>query len=197
MDPFQSPDDDPLDVFRSWFEGARTTEPNNPDAAALATCTPDGKPSVRIVLVKGVDESGFVFFTNAESRKGAELRANPQAALCFHWKSRQQQVRVEGDVIALPAAAADQYFQTRLRTSQIVAWASQQSRPLASRELLEERAREFEALYPTEVPRPPYWKGFVLLPSSIEFWQERPHRLHDRVVFVRRGSAWEKERLYP
>jgi pyridoxamine 5'-phosphate oxidase len=149
------------------------------------------------VLLKRVDEAGFAFYTNAESRKGVELLANPHAALCFHWKSLRRQVRVEGSVAELPAADADAYFHSRSRRSQIGALASQQSRPLASREGLELLAEALEERYPGEVPRPEYWRGFVVRPETIEFWQDGPHRLHDRLVFTRDGSEWRKTRLYP
>jgi pyridoxamine 5'-phosphate oxidase len=187
---------DPIALFRRWFDDASAVELNDPNAMALATCA-DGKPSVRMVLMKRLDERGFAFYTNVESQKGRELLRNPRAALCFHWKSRRRQVRVEGAVRELPPEDADTYFHSRSRLSQIGALASQQSRPVASREELERRARECEREYPGEVPRPGYWRGFVVAPERIEFWQDGAHRLHDRVVFTRVGEGWDKARLYP
>ena len=202
MDPFAQPDSssepvDPYSCFHAWMAEAKASEINDPNAMSLATSTLDGTPSVRIVLMKRLDAEGFAFYTNRESHKGRELLANPRAALCFHWKTLQRQVRVEGTIRELPREDVVQYFHSRQRMSQIGAWASQQSRPLDSRATLEDRTREYEAKFPGEVPLPDYWTGFVLMPKSIEFWQERPARLHDRVVFLRVGDAWERERLYP
>ena len=189
---------DPIDFFNCWLEDAKHSELNDPNAMSLATSTPDGRPSVRIVLLKRLDPAGFVFYTNRDSRKGHELRENQFAALAFHWKSRKRQVRVEGRITELPAEDADAYFLRRHRMSQIGAWASQQSRPLASREALLESTHEFEEKFPEDVPRPPYWTGFSLKPASIEFWQEQDYRLHDRIVFTPTGdSSWSKQRLYP
>jgi len=189
---------DPLALFDDWFALAKTTELNDPNAMSLATCTPDGTPSVRIVLMKGRDPRGFSFVTNGQSRKGGELHANPRAALCFHWKSLQRQVRVEGTVTELPPAEVDAYFHRRHRMSQIGAWASQQSRPLATRDDLIALTRQYEAEFPGEIPRPPYWTGFVLAPQRIELWQERDFRLHDRFVFTANGEgSWTKQRLFP
>jgi pyridoxamine 5'-phosphate oxidase len=189
---------DPLALFDDWLEEATSSELNDPNAMSLATATADGRPSVRIVLLKGRDERGFSFFTNGESRKGRELRANQRAALCFHWKSWQRQVRVEGAISELPPADVDAYFRRRHRMSQIGAWASQQSRPLTSREELMALTAEYEKQFPEEVPRPPYWTGFVLKPERIEFWQERDFRLHDRFVFSSsEGGSWVKQRLFP
>ncbi len=189
---------DPLELFRRWMDDARASELNDPNAMSLATATPDGIPSVRIVLLKRADEHGFAFYTNGESRKGGELRSNAHAALCLHWKSRQRQVRVEGPITELPPEDVDAYFAHRPRMSQIGAWASQQSRPLASREDLLARTREIEARFPDEVPRPPYWTGFLVKPASIEFWQEGDYRLHDRFVFSATGeTTWTKQRLFP
>jgi pyridoxamine 5'-phosphate oxidase len=189
---------DPMELFDEWFEAASHSEPSDPNAMSLATATPDGAPSVRIVLMKGRDERGFSFFTNGESRKGRELRANQQAALCFHWKTRQRQVRVEGTITELAAEEVDAYFKRRYRMSQIGAWASQQSRPLSSREELLALTKEYEKKFPDEVPRPPYWTGFVLKPERIEFWQEAEFRLHDRVVFTSNpDGTWTKQRLFP
>jgi pyridoxamine 5'-phosphate oxidase len=189
---------DPLALFRRWMEDAKASELNDPNAMSLATATAEGRPSVRIVLMKRLDERGFSFYTNAESRKGGELRANSHVALAFHWKSRKRQVRVEGTVSELGPEDADAYFKRRARMSQIGAWASQQSRPLpGGRAELEARTAEFEAKFPGEVPRPPYWTGFVVRPETIEFWQEQDFRLHDRCVFTRAGESWVKQGLFP
>jgi len=188
---------DPIALFGEWFRVASESEPNDPNAMSLATATAGGRPSVRMVLLKRVDEAGFAFYTNTESRKGTELLANPQAALCFHWKSVRRQVRVEGTVAELSGDDADAYFHSRSHRSQIGALASQQSRALGSREELELLAHALEERYPGEVPRPEYWRGFVVRPESIEFWQDGPHRLHDRIVFVRGAAGWTKSRLYP
>ena len=190
--------EDPLALFDEWLDAASNSEPNDPNAMSLATATPDGVPSVRIVLLKRRDDRGFSFFTNGESRKGGELRENQRAALCFHWKSRQRQVRVEGTITELPPHEVDEYFRHRHRMSQIGAWASQQSRPLTSREELIALTIEYEKQYPDDVPRPPYWTGFVLRPERMEFWQERDYRLHDRFVFTAGGEGnWTKQRLFP
>ena len=188
----------PLDLFGKWMEDAKVSELNDPNAMSLATGTPDGRPSVRIVLLKRFDERGFAFYTNGESRKGRELRSNKYAALCLHWKSRQRQVRIEGSITELPPDDVDAYFKRRPRMSQIGAWASQQSRPLASREDLIDQTHEIEARFPDEVPRPPYWTGFVVKPEHIEFWQEREFRLHDRFIFEAAADGqWTRQRLYP
>ena len=190
--------DDPYSLFGTWMEAAKASEVNDPNAMALATATPNGRPSVRIVLLKRYDENGFAFYTNGESRKGHELRENKFAALCLHWKSLRRQVRVEGTIAELPPEDADAYFRGRPRMSQIGAWASQQSRPLESREELLTRTEEFEEKFPNEVPRPPNWTGFAVKAKRIEFWQERDFRLHDRIVFERSdGGLWTKQRLYP
>ncbi len=189
---------DPFALFSKWMNDAKLSELNDPNAMSLATCTPDGHPSVRIVLLKRVDERGFAFYTNGDSRKGSELRENQFAALCLHWKSRQRQVRVEGSITELPPEDVDAYFKRRHRQSQIGAWASQQSRPLESREELLKRTAEFEEKFPNEVPRPPYWTGFVVKPAKIEFWQEQEYRLHDRFIFTpAAGGKWTSQRLYP
>jgi pyridoxamine 5'-phosphate oxidase len=192
--------DDPFALFGAWFTEAEASEPNDPNAMALATVAADGMPSVRMVLLKGFDKTGFVFFTNLESRKGEQLKANPKAALCFHWKTLQRSVRVEGLVTPVSPAEADAYFATRPRSSRIGAWASKQSRPLASRFDLERRIAEYTARFGLgEVPRPPFWSGFRLAPLRIEFWKNGAFRLHDRLVFTRADLAegWTIERLFP
>ena len=192
--------DDPFALFGAWFTEAEASEPNDPNAMALATVAADGTPSVRMVLLKGFDETGFVFFTNLESRKGEQLKANPKAALCFHWKTLQRSVRVEGLVTPVSPAEADAYFATRARSSRVGAWASKQSRPLASRFDLERRIAEYTARFGLgEVPRPPFWSGFRLAPLRIEFWKNGAFRLHDRLVFTRADLAegWTIERLFP
>ena len=190
-------EDEPFAPFARWFELAANSEPLA-ETMILATATGDGRPSARAVLLKGVDPRGFVFYTNLDSRKAGELRGNPHAALCFHWKSLARQVRVEGVIGPVSAAEADAYFATRSRDSRVGAWASEQSRPLASRATLEQRFGEFtERFADSAVPRPPNWSGFRVRPECIEFWQERPHRLHDRVQFTRDGDTWRKQRLFP
>lgn len=188
---------DPIALFHAWFELASANETNDPNAVSLATATPEARPSVRMVLMKQVDERGFTFYTNVESQKGTELLANPHAALCFHWKSLRRQVRVEGSVQSVSAADSDAYFHSRSRRSQIGAVASQQSRPLDSRELLEASAKELAERFSGEIPRPEHWRGFLVVPEKIEFWQDGADRLHDRIVFGRNGDGWVSGRLYP
>ncbi|SHK20459.1 Pyridoxamine 5'-phosphate oxidase [Roseomonas rosea] len=189
---------EPYGLFEAWFAEAVAREPNDPNAMCLATTTADGWPSARMVLLKGRDEAGFVFYTNEQSRKGGELLANPRAALCFHWKSLRRQVRVEGRVEPVSAAESDAYFASRSRGSRISAASSEQSRPLGSRAEFERRIAETESRYPGEsVPRPPHWGGFRVLPSRIEFWQDMPFRMHDRLVFERTEAGWTTLRLYP
>lgn len=190
---------DPIARFEAWMAEAAASEPNDPNAVCLATSTPEGRPSARMVLLKGVDAQGFVFYTNLESRKGEELAANPQAALCFHWKSLGRSVRVEGPVEPVSDAEADAYYATRARGSRIGAWASRQSRPLEGRFALERAVAETTMRFGIgEIPRPPFWSGFRLLPRRIEFWRDMPFRLHDRQVFHwSDGEAWRTEALYP
>ncbi len=188
---------DPYLVYREWFAGAEESEPNDPNAAALATASSGSVPSVRMVLVKRVDERGFCFFTNAESQKGQQLAENPQAALCLHWKSLRRQVRVAGKVTALAAAEVDEYFHSRGRRSQVGAAVSQQSRVLPNRQLLADQVEQFTKDHPDEVPRPDYWCGYMIVPERIEFWMDGPDRLHDRIVFQRAEAGWTKVRLYP
>ena len=189
---------EPWELFRAWMTEAERAEINDPSAMALATVDPDGLPNVRMVLLKSADPTGFVFYTNTESNKGRELLANPKAALVLHWKSLRRQVRARGAVTMVTDAEADAYFASRPRDSRIGAWASQQSRPLESRFALEKAVTLYAAKHAIgEVPRPPYWTGFRIAPVSIEFWQDKPFRLHDRVVFTREGDGWRKVRLYP
>jgi pyridoxamine 5'-phosphate oxidase len=189
---------DPFELFQLWFDEARISEPNDANAMALATATASGIPSVRIVLLKAIDQHGCVFYTNTESRKGNELASNPVASLCFHWKSLRRQVRIAGTVAPVTPAEADAYFRSRPRDSRIGAWASDQSRPLDSRAALEARIAEIEARFPgDEVPRPSHWSGYRLAPGRFEFWHDRPFRLHDRIVFSAGPEGWIRSRLYP
>jgi pyridoxamine 5'-phosphate oxidase len=189
---------DPFARFEGWMAEASKSEVNDPNAVCLATSTPDGRPSARMVLLKGVDPRGFVFYTNLESRKGGELAGNPQAALCFHWKTLQRSVRVEGPVEPVSDAEADAYYESRHRSSRIGAWASQQSRPLEGRFALEKRVAEYTLKFGLgAIPRPAFWSGFRVLPQRIEFWQDMPFRLHERNVFLKDGEGWRTETLYP
>jgi pyridoxamine 5'-phosphate oxidase len=189
---------DPHALFEEWFAEARLAEPELPEAVALATADASGAPSVRMVLMKGHDARGFVFYTNSRSRKGGELAANPHAALLFHWKSLRRQVRIEGPVEAVGAAEADAYFAIRARESQLGAWASDQSQPMASRDDFERRYQALVAKHEGgDVPRPPHWWGYRLAPERLEFWVDRAHRLHERRLFTRSGSGWSESLLYP
>ena len=191
---------EPFDLFRQWFADAKASEPNDPNAMALATVDPQGMPDVRMVLMKGYDEQGFVFYTNTGSAKGTQLLASRKAAIVFHWKSLHRQVRVRGPIEQVSDAEADAYFQSRPRDSRIGAWASQQSRPLESRFALEKAVAVNAAKYAVgTVPRPPHWTGFRIMPVAIEFWHDRPFRLHDRITFSRAepNGDWTKHRLYP
>jgi pyridoxamine 5'-phosphate oxidase len=189
---------EPFSLFDEWFAEAKAREINDPNAMALATVDAEGLPNVRMVLLKGIDGSGFVFYTNQDSAKGRELAGSGKAALLFHWKSLRRQVRVRGAVAEVSAAEADAYFASRPRDSRVGAWASQQSRPLESRFALEKAVAFYAAKYAIgDIPRPPYWKGFRVTPQAFEFWADRPFRLHDRVSFAREAEGWRKERLYP
>ena len=192
------PDSDPFALFDSWFAEAQASEPNDANAMALATATADGRPSVRMVLLKGHGPDGFVFYTNAHSRKGQEIAANPRAALLFHWKSLRRQVRIEGPLSEVGAAEADAYFHSRARQSQLGSAASDQSSPLDSRQTYLDRVDALAAEYEgQEIPRPPHWTGFRLAPERIEFWLDRPNRLHERRRFTREGGQWASTLLYP
>ena len=189
---------DPISLFDAWFAEAKVSEPNDPEAMALATADRDGQPSVRMVLLKGHGPDGFVFYTNLDSRKGAELAANPNAALLFHWKSLRRQVRIEGPVEAVSEAEADTYFASRGRDSRLGAWASDQSRPLDSVATFEARFAEMSIRFEGQpVPRPPRWSGYRVVPRTIEYWSDRAHRLHERRLFVRTAEGWSEGMLYP
>lgn len=197
MDDHELVGREPLEIFREWMGEAERSEPNDPNAVALATATAGGAPSVRMVLMKLADDRGFCFYTNAESEKGEQLESNPRAAMCFHWKTLRRQVRVEGTVVELSGAETDEYFHSRSRRSQMGAAVSKQSRVLGSREEMEEAVRRFGEEHPGEVPRPEFWKGYRLRPERVEFWKDGKDRLHDRFLFVRAGEGWGVERLWP
>lgn len=189
---------DPFALFAIWMSDAEASEPNDPNAMAVATSTPDGRPSVRMLLLKGMDEQGFVFYTNVESHKGRDLLTNPYVALLFHWKSLRRQIRIEGPVTQVSEEEADAYFASRSPMSRLGAIASDQSRPLDDRSTFEERLKAAEEKYGDgPIPRPSNWTGFRVSPDAIEFWQDRPFRLHDRALWTRDGSGWNVTRLYP
>ncbi|WP_312797926.1 pyridoxamine 5'-phosphate oxidase [Tianweitania sp.] len=188
----------PFELFGAWLDEATSTEINDPNAVAVATVDPTGMPNVRVVLLKEFDARGYTFYTNYESAKGQEILSARKAAMCFHWKSLRRQVRIRGDVELVSDAEADAYYNTRPRGSRIGAWASQQSRPLESRDVLEKAVAQITERYGDgDIPRPAHWSGFRIVPDVIEFWRDMPYRLHDRVVFTRAGEEWTTERLYP
>jgi pyridoxamine 5'-phosphate oxidase len=189
---------DPFALFGLWLKDAEATEPNDPNAMILATATPDGKPSARAVLLRGWDTHGFVFYTNLESRKSVELKANPNVALLFYWKTLHRQIRIEGTVSLVSDAQADAYYAGRPRLSRLGAWASEQSRPLPNRQVFEDRLAAMAAKFPGDaIPRPPFWSGWRVSPARFEFWQDREFRLHDRDVFTRAETGWSTQKLYP
>jgi pyridoxamine 5'-phosphate oxidase len=189
---------DPFHVFGKWFDEATAREPADPTAMTLATSSPDGVPTARMVLLKGTDSRGFIFYSNARSRKGENLAANPRAALVFYWPALGRQVRIEGQVEPVGDAEADAYFASRPRISKLGAWASDQSRPLADNATLERRVAEMDARFPgDDIPRPPHWRGWRVVPERIEFWRDMPYRLHERTLFTRAGDGWTACKLFP
>ncbi len=190
---------DPFAWFQRWMTEAEASEPSNPNAMTVVTVRPDGRPSARTILLKGVDPRGFVFYTNTQSRKGDELASNPLISLLFYWKSLDRQIRIEGRVESVTAAEADAYYATRPRVSRLGAWASDQSRPLSERAELERRLKSFEEKFPGEdIPRPPHWSGYRVLPDRFEFWQDMPFRLHDRTIFEQTpDGGWKSGKLFP
>lgn len=194
----QNPPLDPIELFNTWFQKAGESEPNDPNAMTLATVDNQGRPSARIVLLKGIHDGQFVFFTNLESRKGRELSHNPNVSLCFHWKSLHLQVRIEGTAHQVSDQEADTYFATRAVGSQIGAWASKQSHPLSDRSDLEEALATYSLKFGDDhIPRPPHWSGFAVTPEIIEFWEEQPFRLHNRLVYFHENNTWQTIKLYP
>lgn len=194
----KNPPKDPISLFNDWFQQAGEKEINDPNAMSLATVDAQSKPSVRIVLLKGITDGKFIFFTNTESRKGIDLKTNPNVSLCFHWKSLRYQVRINGVAEPVSNEEADAYFTTRPVGSQIGAWASQQSRPLEDRSQLEAALAAYSLKFgDDDVPRPPHWSGFQITPQEIEFWEEQPFRLHNRLVYIRNGTTWQTKTLYP
>ena len=192
-------EDNPFKLFEEWFDLAKEKEPNDPNALALATSDKEGNPSVRMVLLKGFSEKGFVFYTNLNSPKSEALSVNPKASMCFHWKSLLRQVRIQGSVELVDSKTADDYYNSRAYESRIGAWASSQSEVMKHRDEFEEKIEEFKKKYPDEkkVPRPPYWSGWALTPYKIEFWKDVKNRLHQRLCYSRIGDSWSKEILYP
>ena len=188
----------PFEIFESWYTEARKTELNDSNAMTIATADAAGQPAARMVLLKGYSADGFIFYTNQESRKAADIAANPKAAILFHWKSKRQQIRIEGSLSTVPDETADAYFATRGRDSQLGTWASDQSRPLENRATFEARFEQVKARFDgKDVPRPPYWSGYILTPVRFEFWQDREHRLHERRTFSRDANDWTEGMLYP
>ena len=192
-------EDNPVNLFKEWFKKAETTEPNDPNALSLATADKTGRPKVRMVLLKGFSDDGFTFYTNFNSSKGKDLKENPKASMCFHWKSLLRQIRIYGNVVQVSDKEADEYYNSRAYGSRIGAWASSQSEILEKREIFTEKIKEFEKKFPDQkkVPRPPHWSGWRLLPKEIEFWLDGEGRIHERLNYKKKNGSWEKELLYP